>query len=148
MIVVVTIQTFLTIVIGAFVSFVAYQQYKVSQRQLKSSLRPARLQVYESVKQFLARIMQKGNADDEDLLWFLRATKEAPFIFFQDKAIKTFLDTIHDKACDLNHLVRCIHNPNIQPRKTSEELYEEKHEVWGWLREQNKSCDEKFQKCI
>jgi hypothetical protein len=148
MTVVVTIQTFLTIAIGAFVAFVAYQQYKISQRQLKASLRPARLQVYEGVKQFLALIMQKGNMEDEDYLQFLRATKEADFIFLQDKAIKTFLDTIAEKACKLRYIVECINNPNSHPKKTQDELYEEKHEVWGWLCEQNKSCDEIFQKYL
>ena len=138
----------LTPLTAIFAVYIACQQHKTSQRQLKASLRPARLQVYEGVKQFLALIMQKGNAEDGDLLQFLRATREAPFVFFQDKAIEVFLDTIHDKACDLSYLVMSINKPNIQPEKTQDKLFEEKHEVWGWLRKQNKSCDEKFRKYL
>jgi hypothetical protein len=133
--------------VAGIVAYIAWQQHITSKQQLKAILRPPRLQVYESVKRFLVRIIQKHNVEDEDLRQFLVDTKEAPFAFHKNKGIKVLLDTIYVKAVNFQYLQKCLKNPN-KFRKTREQILTEQNEEWDWLHEQNKSCDENFQKYL
>lgn len=91
-----------TILIGAFVAYVTYQQSRTARAKFKLDLFEKRFQVFASARRLLTKILQKANTDLDALFEFRAGVAEASFVFSAD--ITTYLDEIDRRALHLHTL--------------------------------------------
>ncbi len=91
-----------TILIGAFATYVAYRQYRTARAKFKLDLFEKRFQVFASARRFLTKILQKANTDLDALFEFRAGVAEASFVFSTD--MTTYLDEIDRRALRLHTL--------------------------------------------
>ncbi|RKY04476.1 MAG: hypothetical protein DRP56_09995 [Planctomycetota bacterium] len=94
--------TLLTVVLGLFVAWVAFQQYKLSRAKFKLDLFEKRYVVYKATQKLLTHVLQKGDVDLDELFEFRGKTQDAIFLF--DKKIPEYLNDIDGKVLKLNTL--------------------------------------------
>jgi len=137
-------QGLLTPVIAIIAVYIAYQQHKTNRDKLGFDLYNKRYEVFRSLKTLLARISQQGNVKDEQVNEFLRATKEAVFLF--DEGISTYLEIIGQKAFDLQAIEECMKPLPVGEERNSKVA--ESRELRDWFSEQSKVAIVKFNKYL
>jgi hypothetical protein len=88
-----------TLIIGAFVAFVGYQQYLVSRERFKLDLFEKRFAVYKGVQVFLSYILRGAKVELEELFKFRADTQDAVFLFGDD--IPDYIGQIDKAALEL-----------------------------------------------
>lgn len=90
-------------VVAVLGSFIAYRQWRLAQNKLKLDLFDRRFKVYEAARDLLASIMTRGKADDDELLKYMIATREAKWLLGAE--IAEYLNKqLYHKAIDLQTL--------------------------------------------
>lgn len=92
----------LTPVIGAIALDIAYQQHITNKRQLRLALFERRLKVFDSTGELIGTVLSRGRVGNDDLIKFLRETKETEFLFGAD--IAAYLHELYGKASDVYSL--------------------------------------------
>ena len=89
----------ITVLIGIFVAFVGYQQFKINREKFKLDLFEKRFAVYKGAQVFLSYVMRDANVDMEKFCEFRAATQDAIFLFGED--IQVFLQHLDRKELEL-----------------------------------------------
>ena len=131
----------LTPVIAVLGAYIAWRQWKTAQNRLKLDLFERRVGVYDAAKAFIASIVQSGKATDESTYKFLRATKEAKWLF-NDQIAEYLDETMWEKAVDLQTLASELEGiPGGQERS---ENIRKQREIKQWFNSQFKVIDNFF----
>jgi hypothetical protein len=88
--------TTITVVIGCFVSYVAYQQYRLGKVRFRLDLFEKRFAVYKGTQVFLSQILTKGETSLPELFDFRAATQDAVFLFKSE--VPDFIKEIDERA--------------------------------------------------
>jgi hypothetical protein len=135
----------LTPTIAIIAVYIAYQQLKTNRDRVRLNLYDKRFKVFRGLMDLLAHIMREGNVTDEALYKFNADTNEARFIF--DKEIPDYLQTIYEKAVDIQTKNSELHEPNPQEEKRAQ-LAREVAEIKKWMYRQFKVSREMFGKYL
>src|SRR4051794_30611023 len=95
-----TLSAILTPVVAATGTFIAVQQWRISDRKLRHELYERRLQIYNALMDFLGIIGSEANVSHEQLINFLRKTQESHFLFSDE--IRIYLKVIYDAGVDVH----------------------------------------------
>ena len=85
-----------TLIVGLAVTFIAWQQWKVSHAKLRLDLFDRRYKVYEATRKFLAEIISTATFSDSQLFTFYAGTSDAEFLF--DSDVVEYLAQIRKRA--------------------------------------------------
>ena len=96
------ISTILTIFIGFFIAWTAFQQHKLSKAKFKLDLFEKRYPVYKATQRLLSCILREAKIDIEKLFEFRGGTQDAVFLF--DNEIPVYLKGIDEKAIRMQTL--------------------------------------------
>jgi len=124
-------KAFLTPLIGAIVSYIAWQQWRTNQEKLKLELYDRRLRTYEEIRKILGRIIREGKVTERKLLEFRQSVFEADFLF--DEEIINYIDEIYKKGLELHYKkedFECSYSD------AKSELAEEARTLFKWFTEQ------------
>jgi len=89
--------------IAIFGLWLAYKQWAIAQKKLKMDLFEKRYSIYKATNDFIVSTIGRGQVDDENLLKFRLATKEAKWVL--NSNIATYLDEqVWSEAIDLQTL--------------------------------------------
>jgi len=131
-------------VIAGVVAYIAYQQHKTNRDKLRLDLYNKRYEVFRSLMILLARILQQGNIQYEQVKEFSRATKEVVFLF--DEGIETYLETIRKTALDLWTAEETMKPLPVGKERSAKAA--EVSELLNWFIKQHKVAVDKFGKYL
>jgi len=132
--------TSLTILIGAFVAFIAYQQCRLSAEKFKLDLFEKRFSVYKGTQVFLSYILKEAKFELEQLFQFRADTQDAVFLFDED--ITDYLKEIDSKALELWSLQKTLEGVSRGEERTR--LCQKETELLTWLTDQLPKLKEVF----
>ncbi|MBI5021999.1 MAG: hypothetical protein HZB59_11240 [Ignavibacteriales bacterium] len=137
---------FLTPIIALIALWIAYRQFKIQEYRVRLDLYDRRLKIYEAIMKFLSGISQKGDSTWDEVLEFLRDTKEAKFLFKGE--MKAHLDSIYNRAIKLQSVQEELKNKSLPIGPEREAFAKQMSEHYKWLKSQYKTTDELFLKYI
>ncbi len=76
--------TAITIMIGVFVAYTAYNQYRLSKEKFKLDMFDKRYGVYKNTQVFLTKILIDAKIEMEDIFEFRAGTQDSVFLFKED----------------------------------------------------------------
>ncbi len=130
----------ITIAIGFFVAFTAYNQYRLSKGKFKLDLFEKRFSIYKGTQVFLTHILVKAKVDIELIHQFRADTQDATFLF--DADITKYLKEIDSKSLELWQIRNELEDvPKGQKRS---EMCRVQTKAIGWLTSQLPVLKEKF----
>jgi hypothetical protein len=132
--------TFLTILVGAFVACIAYQQYRISAEKFKLDLFDRRFSVYKGTQVFLSHILKEAKFELEQLFQFRADTQDAVFLFDDD--IMNYLKEIDSKALEFRGLQMTLEGVPRGEERTR--LCQKETELLTWLTDQLPKLKEVF----
>ena len=131
----------LTPTLAVLGAHIAYRQWQLAQNKLKFDLFDRRFQVYEAARNLLASIMTSGKAQDDEVMKFRIATREARWLLSQDVA--DYLDKqLHHKALDLQCLASELKGVGVGETRTKN-VYAQA-DIKTWCMAQYDVLDQKF----
>jgi hypothetical protein len=130
-----TLSALLTPVIAVITVYIAYQQYRVSHRQLRHEAYERRLAVYKSLRAFLGEFAQTGKAEFPRAIRMLSDTGEAVFLF--EPAISAYIESIYKKTIELEYLHGRLYpndgSPGLPVGEERSRVCEEDAKIRKWL---------------
>ncbi len=134
----------LTPVLGVIAIYIAWQQWRTNDLKCRHDLYERRLAVYLAVMEFLACIMRKTKATDEETISFLQKTRESYFLFGPE--IATYLDKIYKRSLELEYHNTMLNDPTSHLPVGAERtrLAQEKSAALEWCIAQFEIAREKF----
>ncbi|MBN1805630.1 MAG: hypothetical protein JW837_10295 [Sedimentisphaerales bacterium] len=132
--------TSITIIIGIFVAYIAYNQYRLSKEKFKLDMFDKRYGVYKNTQVFLTKIFRNAKIEMEDIFEFRAGTQDSVFLFKED--IPDYLQKIDNKALKLWETHKSLDGV---PKgvKRSEMCYEQT-DLFDWLIKQLPELPNKF----
>jgi hypothetical protein len=99
--------TFLTVIVGILVAFIAYRQFVLANGKFKLDLFEKRFAIYLGVESFLTYVIGGESGNEESIPFkrlhkFWYETRYAPFFYNND--ILMYLEEIGKKAGELHHI--------------------------------------------
>jgi hypothetical protein len=140
------LQALLTPVIACITVYIAYRQWQDNHLRLKRENYERCLRVYQEVVKMLQRINRDFNPEFNDLLVFIAATAEAPFLFHDE--IPTYINEIFTRANNLQTAVFIYKAGTETPPPRDPDAYmkaiEDISEQTRWFVDQMPVAQEKF----
>lgn len=128
-----TISGFLTPVIAIITASILILQYLLAKRRWRLDLYDKRYPVYLTTMQYISFIIQEANLTQEELVKFLRNSKDKEFLFGDD--VKGYLNELYSKGVGLMRYTRLQERKNLQEEKRLGYVDKET-ELLEWFRNQ------------
>jgi hypothetical protein len=135
----------LTPLIACITVYIAYRQWQDNHLRLKRENYERCLRVYQEVVKMLQRINRDFNPEFNDLLVFIAATAEAPFLFHDE--ISAYIDEIFKRGVSLQ-TANFIYRAGTEAPPRDADAYmkalKDMHEQTRWFIDQMPIAHEKF----
>ena len=118
------------------------QAIKAQNQNVKLVLLEKRIEIYTVIKSFIAEIVSKATCNHEDLLKFLRDSREVNFLF--DSDVINYVDELCEKGKNLILLSSEIDSNN----SNRSSFVEDQSDIISWYSEKLKEIDDLFDKYI
>ncbi|UCD00261.1 MAG: hypothetical protein JSW66_10330 [Phycisphaerales bacterium] len=132
--------TIITIMIGVFVAYTGYNQYRLSKEKFKLDTFDKRYGVYKNTQVFLTKILRDAKIEMEDVFEFRAGTQDSIFLFKED--IPDYLENIDKKARDLLEIHMSLNN--VPKGNERSQMCRKQTELLGWLTSQLPELKNKF----
>ena len=132
--------TIITIVIGVFVAYTAYNQYRLSKEKFKLDMFDKRYGVYKNTQVFLTKILRDAKIEMEDIFEFRAGTQNSVFLFKED--IPNYLKSIDKKALELLEIHESL-DGDLKAKERSE-MCRKQTDLLHWLTNQLPELKNKF----
>jgi hypothetical protein len=132
---------YLTLVLGITTGSILVLQYLLAKRRWRLDLYDKRYPVYLATMQYLSFIALEASVTLEELIKFLRNSKDKEFLFGKD--IQQYLDQLYRKGTDLKLRTDLLKNPSL-PEPKRQRLVEEQSELLSWFSKQSEVVKEHF----
>lgn len=123
--------TFLTVLLAGVGTWIAYNQFRIAQANLRLALFDRRFAVFESAREFLVRVGRENVVTMRDIATYSRGILDAHFLF--DAAVVAYLQEIRHRALQL-------HGEDVMlergPRAGEQKLIDSRWGGMQWLTEQ------------
>ena len=88
-----------TLVLSGILTYVAYQQYVINQRQYRLALFEKRMAVFNSTMEMIASVVKSANPTLPECFQFIQDTRNHEFLFGPD--VGEFINEVYKKATAL-----------------------------------------------
>ncbi|TFG45596.1 MAG: hypothetical protein E4H40_08100 [Candidatus Brocadiia bacterium] len=132
--------TAITIIIGVFVAYTAYSQYRLSKEKFKLDMFDKRYGVYKNTQVFLSKILRDAKIEMKDIFEFRAGTQDSVFFFKED--IPNYLKSIDNKALDFWEIHESLNG--VPKGEKRSKICAEETELLGWLTRQLPELKNKF----
>jgi hypothetical protein len=136
-----TLSGFLTPIIAITTAIILVLQYLLAKRRWRLDLYDKRYPVYLATMEYLSLIMQKADIAQEELLKFLRNSKDKEFLFGSD--VREYLNELYSKGVDLMRHTRLTRRENVEEEKRLRYIDEET-ELVEWFSKQSEVSKKLF----
>lgn len=137
-------QGLLAPIIGSAVAYIAYQQHKTNRDKIRLDLYDRRFKLYKEMTSFLGSIVTIRNISDNDLVNFLRNTRDAVFLFKDD--IPNYISEIYTQAIELQLKDKEVGGKILGV--DTKKAIEKQAEVFKWFEKQLEECTVRFKKYL
>jgi hypothetical protein len=132
--------TAITIMIGLFVAYTAYNQYLLSKQKFRLDMFDKRYGVYKNTQVFLTKILRDAKIEMEDIFEFRAGTQDSIFLFKED--ISDYLKNIDNKALELWETHKSL--DGVQKGEKRSKICYKQTELLDWLTAQLPELKNKF----
>ena len=136
---------YITIVIAITMVYIAIQQLLIARYRVRMDLYDKRIKVYNSVMEFLGRILGRGNATDDNLFDLINQTKESRFLF--EGEIGDQIEVLRKQAIKLQYF-NCQLSDDRLPVAERNKLADELQKGFHWFHQQYDYTEELFLKYL
>lgn len=137
--------TWLIIIISALGLWIGYLQFLLAKQRSKLDLYDKRYPVFAATMEYLAYIAREGTINQQELIKFLRNSKDVDFFFGQD--IQQFLSELYNKGVDLAKYDHKIKG-RVLPDDEHGKLVDMESELLEWFLKQFEVSKELFKKYL
>ena len=134
---------FITMVVGLAASYIAYLQHKTNRDKFRLDLFSRRLEAFEKLQEYFAKLVKDGYVGDEILPILAEARYKSRFLFGPE--IKNFFEELWSKAVDMRALRTRLYGPGalpVGPERNA--VCHQEHVLMRWNMEQMKTADERY----
>lgn len=114
----------ISLIIAAIVAYIAYQQYKLAvfntRRDTRRELYERRLPVYNSVMEFISKVITNPDVKIEVCHTLLKETHEKSFLF--ETEVKDYIDELYNKGVELKKVNKMMGKFRNDENKNEEYL--------------------------
>jgi hypothetical protein len=132
--------TIITIMIGVFVAYTGYNQYRLSKEKFKLDTFDKRYGIYKNTQVFLTKIFRDAKIEMKDIFEFRAGTQDSIFLFKED--IPDYLENIDKKARDLLEIHMRLEG--VPKGKERSKMCREQTNLLHWLNSQLPELKNKF----
>jgi hypothetical protein len=129
-------------IIAAIVVYIAYQQWRVNQANLREKLFERRFEVFKDTQEFLIAIIRQATFTDDDPINFQNAPQVARFLF--GKKLADYLQEIKSRALDMRLYTDQFQDSDVDGEERNN-LVEKKYIELNWLSAQLDVIFDKFE---
>ncbi len=129
----------MTLILGGFGSYIAYNQYNVSQDKLRLDLFDKRLQAFEKLQEYFIFI-SKYTFEDKAIFILAEARYKSIFLFGDD--IVEYLDKVLDNGLELQNLQNRLQSLPVGEERN--QVSREKAEFLKWHYDQIKASSKLY----
>jgi hypothetical protein len=130
----------LTPCIAVVTIYIACQQHKIEKNKFKLALYEKRYAFYLTVMEYISQIVQAGDASNEEIMQFLRNTKET--FLFNDE-IKKLCEQVYHQSNELHYLEKSINTTG-----DNQKLVEKRGAIFDWFVKQLASAPKVFERYL
>lgn len=130
----------LTPILAIVATVIIVMQYFLQRNRWKFDLFNKRYPIYDYTKKYLANIATKGGITHDELIDFLRQTKDSEFLFKKD--VNNYLKLLYSKGNDLEFISKKVNTLNIEAERIK--AVDQEHELRTWFSDQFKTASEIF----
>lgn len=121
-----------SIIFGAFTLAILYMQYRLQSYNFRLALYDKRYAVFLSTMQYISSIIENAKASNEELMKFLRNSRDKEFLFASDIGI--YLRELYLKGIELNKAILAMEREHDQNRLDN--LVEKHDDLLKWFTNQ------------
>jgi len=125
-------------------TIIAIQQWRINQKRLKHELFDRRYEVYQSITEFIAKILTTGKVESNSSIRLLADTKKVYFLF--DKDTHDFIMQLYRKSIDLDTLDTILEVTTEKDKR--EKNLKNQGELKDWFSKQLKIVEKRFEKFL
>jgi len=125
--------TFTNLLIAFIAVSILVLQYLLAKRRWRLDLYDKRYPVYLGTMEYLSVIMRDASVTMEELMKFLRNSKDKEFLFGKD--VKDYLEELYKKGVDLKRYESLLKNDRLDEEKRTK-LVDEEADLLEWFRKQ------------
>jgi hypothetical protein len=137
------ISTVVTALVAILVAIISWRQWLTDRARLKHELFLRRYDIYEEIYGFVGRILTAGRVEPGADIQFLQDTRKAYFVFGCDRAIKSLVTDIYEKAVDLYALE--AERPSLADGDARRENIIKQREIKNWFQSTLAALESKFE---
>ena len=119
-------------------------QYLLAKRRWRLDLYDKRYPVYLATMQYLSSIVQNADITNDDLIKFLRNSKDKEFLFGKD--VQEYLEQLYNKGGRLRYLVKKLEIEPVGEKRGK--LVDEEMDLVEWFSKQFKESEKHFGKYL
>jgi hypothetical protein len=138
---------FITLTVGMFGSYIAFNQYRTNRDKLRLDLFEKRLDAYEKLQEYFTFLVRKARVEDEAIALLAEARYKSLFLFDDD--ITRFIDQVWDKAREMQRIRLDLFGQN--PIPVGEErtrLARRNQELLEWHDKQREDSPQRYTKYL
>lgn len=124
-----------SLVLGIFGTYIAFNQYRTNQDKLRLDLFEKRIEAYEKLQEYFNCVFREACIEDKTLAILAEARYKSLFIFGDD--ISAYINEVWDKAREIRQLQLQLNGPDSLPiGEARNKVIGEESELLAWNIEQ------------
>lgn len=93
---------FVSLVVGSFGTYIAFNQYRTNRDKLRLDLFEKRIEAYENLQEYFNYLLRDGCVEDKAISILVEARYKSLFLFGNE--ITEYIDEVWAKASEMRHL--------------------------------------------
>jgi hypothetical protein len=130
----------ITLLIAVTTATILVLRYLLAKRRWRLDLYDKRYPVFLATMQYLSSIVQNASVSNDDLMKFLRNSKDKEFLFGKD--VQEYLEELYKKGVRLNYLVKKLEPEPVGEKRRK--LVDEEMDLVEWFSKQFKESEKHF----
>jgi hypothetical protein len=138
---------FVSLVVGSFGTYIAFNQYRTNRDKLRLDLFEKRIEAYEKLQEYFNYLLRDGRVEDKAIPILAEARYKSLFLFGNE--ITEYIDEVWAKASEMRRLDLKLYGSNPLPvGEDRDRVCEEESDLLQWNLDQQKDSPKKYFKYL
>jgi hypothetical protein len=138
---------FVSLVVGIFGTYIAFNQYRTNRDTLRLDLFEKRIEAYEKLQEYFNYLLQNGHFEEKAIPILAVARYKSLFLFGDE--ITEYIDEVCAKAIEMRRLYLKLYGSNPLPvGEDRDRVCEEESALFKWNLDKQKDSPKKYSKYL